>query len=308
MTDTAPVDFTAPQPAASRTDMAAADAYLRHIIRHPGPVAADRIQILRTGLVPLEGTLEAGEDLTTGLHRIFAQAGCKGGVALLEGGACAPFRFVGPSFPTDDTHAAWYSETRTPEAGARIVSATAIIGWREGQAFVHCHGHWQTQDDLPSMGHVLTSECRVAEPIRITGFGSPSAWFESLPDAETNFTLYTPAGSPHEDESGGTGMLLRIRPHQDLCQAIEGACREQGIAHARVLGLGSVISPNFEDAPRITCPITEIVLEQGAVVDGVAHIHMRAVDVHGTVRSGKIRRGGNPVCVTAELLVLAQPA
>ncbi|WP_323034566.1 PCC domain-containing protein [Pararhodobacter sp.] len=308
MTDIAPVDIAASEPAENHTQTAATDAYLTHIIRHPGPAATDRIQILRTGLVPLEGTLKVGEDLTSGLHRIFADAGCRGGVAMLKGGACAPFQFVGPSFPTDDTHAAWYSETRIPEAGARIVGATAIIGWRDGEAFVHCHGHWQTQDHLPSMGHVLTSECRVAEPIAISGFGSPTAWFESLPDAETNFTLYTPAGSAHADESLGAGMLLRIRPHQDLCHAIETACREQGITQARIFGLGSVISPDFEDAPRITCPITEIVLEQGVLVDGMAHIHMRAVDVHGTMRSGKIRRGGNPVCVTAELLVLTQPA
>ncbi len=308
MTDIAPVDIETAEPTDNPADTSARDAYLRHIIRHPGPVAADRIQILRTGLVPLEGALEVGEDLTGGLHRILKQAGCKGGVAVLEGGTCAPFQFVGPSFPTDNTHAAWYSETRTPEAGARIESATAIIGWRDGQAFVHCHGHWHTQDTLPTMGHVLTSECRVSEPIRISGFGSPSAWFESLPDAETNFTLYTPTGSAHADESRGAGLLLRIRPHQDLCHAIEDACREQGISQARIFGLGSVISPDFEDAPRITCPITEIVLEQGMLVDGVAHIHMRAVDVHGTVRSGKIHRGGNPVCVTAELLVLSQPA
>lgn len=308
MTDIATVDIAASEPAENTMEAVAAAACSTAAICHPGPAAADRIQMLRSGLIPLEGTLEAGEDITSGLHRIFAQAGCRGGVAMLKGGSCAPFQFVGPSFPSDDTHAAWYSETRIPEGGAQIVDATAIVGWRDGQAFVHCHGHWQTQDHLPPMGHVLPTDCRVAEPIAISGYGSPSAWFESLPDAETNFTLFTLAGSGHADESRGAGLLLRIRPHQDLCHAIEAACREHNITQARLFGIGSVISPDFEDAPRITCPITEIVLEESVLVGGVAHIHMRAVDVHGTIGNGKIRRGRNPVCVTAEILVLAQPS
>ncbi|MGE4371994.1 MAG: DUF296 domain-containing protein [Xanthobacter sp.] len=273
---------------------------------HPGPAAPDRIQTLRTGLVPVRGQLQMGETLTDGLHRLFQAAGCRGGLARLEGGACAPFHFVGPAFSTDAEHAAWYSETRTPPGGASIVAASAVVGWRDGQAFVHCHGLWEAEGDLPPMGHMLTSECVVSAPITVTGFGSPTASFECQPDAETNFMLYTPTGTPHPDESAGFGLLLRIRPHEDFSRAIETACAAHGIAHADIIGLGSIIRPDFEDAPRITCPITEVMVEKGVVEQGHAHIRMTAVDVHGTVRTGMLRSGGNPVCVTAELLLVAR--
>ncbi len=279
-----------------------------HPIRHPGPAAAERIEVLRTGLIPLSGTLQPGETLTDGLHRIFAAGGCKGGVARMEGGSFQPFLFVGPSFPSDDTHAAWYSETRTPPKGARIICATATVGWREGLPFVHCHGRWDAEGNLPAMGHMLPTECVVAQPIRISAFGCPSAWFEGQPDAETNFTLYTLAGRAHDDESQAMGLLLRIRPHEDLSHAIEAACRTHNITRGRIIGLGSVISPDFVDAPRITCPITEIAIEDGRLEHGIAHIQMSAVDVYGTMGMGQIRRGTNPVCVTAELLVVAEPA
>lgn len=277
-------------------------------IRHPGPPSTQRVESLRTGLIPLSGELKPGETLTDGLHRIFSAAGCQGGVAQMQGGAFRPFHFVGPAFPSDDTHAAWYSETRTPQGSATLLAATATVGRREGVPFVHCHGRWTADGHVPPMGHMLPTDCIVDQPIAVTALGCPSAWFDGQPDAETNFTLYTLAGKAHADESRAMGLFLRIRPHEDLSHAIEAACRAHGITHGQIFGLGSVISPEFEDAERITCPITEIAIEDGRLEDGITRIQMSAVDVYGTMRMGRIRRGANPVCVTAELLVLARGA
>ena len=52
---------------------------------HPGPRAAVRVQAARTRLVPLQGDLRAGESVLDGVARLFAAAGCRGGVVFLDG-------------------------------------------------------------------------------------------------------------------------------------------------------------------------------------------------------------------------------
>ncbi|GGF55304.1 DUF296 domain-containing protein [Azorhizobium oxalatiphilum] len=269
-------------------------------IRHPGRPADARVEAVETGIVPIVGSLRVGHDVTSEVHRLFREAGCRGGVVQLQGGRCQPFQFVGPAYASDDVHAVWYSTARAPADGAAIAAATAIVGWRDGAPFLHCHGTWDIGGAALAAGHMLTSDSIVSEPIAITGFGTRTACFESLPDEETNFTLYTPRG----DSMAGGSLLLRLRPHEDLCGAIEAACRRHGIASALVYGIGSLISPRFEDGEGLACRVTEIAIERGVISDGVAHLDIAAVDVDGTVRNGRVRRGENPVCVTFELVVV----
>src|SRR5690606_39267873 len=112
-------------------------------IVHPGPTAEVRCEAVRTVLAPVEGELRAGETFMAGVARVFAEAGCDGGFLAIEGGACDSFRYVLPAFSPDKDHAAWYSDTFAPAAGGRFITATAIVGERDGAPFIHCHGIWE---------------------------------------------------------------------------------------------------------------------------------------------------------------------
>jgi hypothetical protein len=75
-------------------------------LAHPGPRAADRRQAAPATLRPLAGRLAAGRPVLDEVARLFADAGCKGGVLWLDGVICDPMRFVLPAYATDDRHAA----------------------------------------------------------------------------------------------------------------------------------------------------------------------------------------------------------
>ena len=271
----------------------------RDLLTHGGPPAKERIETLAIETVAISGILEAGHTVTDALAGLVASAGCRGAVIEMRGGFGTPFAFVGPAESTDDEHAAWYSETRRPEGGARLLSATAIVGWRDGKPFIHCHGHWQFAGETV-LGHLLCDETLLTEPVEVTGFGSRTATFESLPDVETRFTLFTPRGEPASESNG---FLLRVRPHEDIVLAIEAACRRHGVTEGTILGIGSLIGIRFDDAPPLAGPPTEVVVEHGRIETGRVTLDIAGVDASWDQGAGRLTRGDNPVCVTFELLV-----
>ena len=156
-----------------------------------------------------------------GVARLFAEAGCPGGVVFLDGVTCDPMRYVLPALSSDASHAAWYSDTFAPEWPVRIEAATASVGQRDGAAFLHCHGIWGTGESK-TMGHLLPLDSLVAEDAGVSGIGARDAWFDSRPDAETNFTLFQISGG----QSGAHGLLARIAPGEDVVTAVEALCAE----------------------------------------------------------------------------------
>ena len=265
---------------------------------HPGPRADQRVQALRTGLVPVQRMLRAGETVMAGVARIFADAGCRGGMAFLDGITCDPLRYVLPALSDDPRHAAWYSETVAPVGLTRIIRATASVGMRDGAPFLHCHGLWQTGDAPIAMGHLLPFDSVLAEDARITAIGALDAWFDALPDAETNFTLFQPQGG-----GAGRGVLARILPGEDVVTSIETVCAAHGIRDARLHGLGSIDHVRFSQGGRMDCLATELRLHGARLTDGRAHVPIEVVDIAGRIKSGILKRGANPVGVTLELLI-----
>lgn len=275
---------------------------LRRPMAHPGPRAEKRVEMLPVRLQPVEGTLRAGELVMDEVARLFREAGLRGGVLTMKGGSCEPFRFVIPDVSHDGSHAAWYSETYAPEGGGTIDRAVAIVGEREGAPFLHCHGRWRPADRaMPKAGHLLPFETIVADDITVSGLGT-TALFDSVPDAETAFTLFSPRGFADEAPNG---LLLRIRPGEDVVQSVEAACASAGITRARVHGIGSVNVVVYADRRTVPCHATEILIEGGTLGDAQTRLPVTVVDIAGETTSGILAKGENPVGVTFELVVEA---
>jgi hypothetical protein len=260
---------------------------------HPGPRAAERAVAVPASLRRIGGVLSAGRTVMTAVARLFADAGCKGGVVWLDGAICDPMRYVLPAPSTDGIHAAWYSDTHAPDGPVTIERATATVGWKDGAPFLHCHGTWGG-----TMGHLLPLDSVLAADARVSGIGAPDAWFEALPDAETAFTLFTPQGT-----GTGTGLLARIGPGEDVVTAIETLCARHGIADARLHGVGSIDHIRFTGGSRMDCHATELRLDGAMLAQGRAHVPIEVVDIAGTIMRGTLERGLNPVGVTLELIV-----
>ena len=268
-------------------------------LAHPGPRAADRRQAAAATLRPISGRLAAGRTVMAEVARLFAENGCKGDVLWLDGLVCEPMRFVLPAFATDGEHAAYYSATHAPAGPVTIGASTASVGWRDGAPFLHCHGQW-TGGFGTAMGHLLPFDSIVAAEAEVTGVGSPDAWFEATPDAETNFTLFAPAGG-----GGSGGLVARLRPDEDVCGAIATLCGAQGIVRARVHGVGSICEPRFADGRHVGCIATEVRIDEGRVAGGQVVLDVSLVDVGGGIHAGRLAPGLNPVGVTFELVIEA---
>ncbi|MCZ0961325.1 PCC domain-containing protein [Paracoccus benzoatiresistens] len=260
---------------------------------HPGPPAAERATAVPADLRRIAGVLPAGRSVMTAVARLFADAGCKGGVVWLDNAACDPMRFVLPAPSNDGIHAAWYSDTHAPAGPVAIERATATVGWKDGAPFLHCHGTWGGM-----MGHLLPLDSVLAADAPVSGIGAPDAWFEALPDAETAFTLFTPQGG-----GAGDGLLARIGPGEDVVTAIEALCACHGITDARLHGVGSIDHVRFADGRRMDCHATELRLDGAALTQGRATVPVEVVDIAGTIMRGTLERGENPIGVTLELIV-----
>ena len=233
-----------------------------------------------------------------GVARVFAEAGCRGGVIWLDGVSCDPFRYVLPALSTDGIHAAFYSDTKAPPGRVTIGASTASVGWREGAPFLHCHGQWTDAAGGTAMGHLLPFDSVVAADADVWGLGCPQAWFEGLPDTETNFTLFAATGG-----DAGRGVLLRLRPDEDVTTAIEAVALAHGLTDARVHGIGSICCLSFEDGRRVDCIATEVRIDEGRIAHGRAQIDVSVVDIDGAIHRGRLAAGRNPVGVTFEILI-----
>jgi predicted DNA-binding protein with PD1-like motif len=184
-----------------------------------------------------------------------------------------------------------------------IVRAAAIVGVRDGNPFLHCHGIWDTAGGRRA-GHMLAPMTTVAEATEVSGIGFREATFRAMPDPETNFTLFEPVQT---GEAGRGALLAKVRPNQDISLAVEEICSRHGITSANVHGIGSLNGVRFADGTEVPSYATEVLIRRGSVrtVDGrpQARLDIDVVDMDGGIFSGELVRGDNPVCVTFELVI-----
>lgn len=114
--------------------------------------------------------------------------------------------------------------------------------------------------------------------------------------------------------SFGRALSLRIGPNEDLVEAIEQACQAHQIRHAMIRSaLGSLIDASLEtaaDKPPLLVrgPAVELLTLVGDVRPDAggkleARLSGTVGNPDGAVFGGRLTRGGNPVCATAEVFL-----
>jgi predicted DNA-binding protein with PD1-like motif len=278
---------------------------LARSIRQPGPPATERILAVPCGTLPIDVMLPAGVRLLDALWTTLD--GAESACLTLSGGAFGPFAYVIPSLPPDPTHAAFYSDTFRPPGASHIDAAAVTLGLRDGQPFFHCHALWTEADGRQGCGHVLPDETMIHTPIHARGVAMFGARFEVQPDPETGFSLFTPKTTGTQPPSNTQpGVALRLAPNQDLTAALETVARAAGFAHAAVQGgVASLIGARFADAPPVAGYATEMLIRRGTV--SPTELDIAIVDLHGTIGTGRLIAGDNPVLMTFEGLLTKEP-
>ena len=283
------------------------------VIRQPGPAEAPRIAAVEARGRSFEFDLAAGETLLAGIARGFAAAGFVSGTVHLGQVEFSPFAYVMPALSTTGEHAAFYSETYRPAGVSRLDCGSLTFGTRDGLPFLHCHAQWWEADGKFTGGHILPDETRVATRVRVQAFGLSGAVFDARPDPETNFKLFTPFACPEVAAQTDRRVLaLRLKPNQDLIEAIETAAKQHDFRRAIIRGgVGSTIGASFEGKPIIENFATEVYLTNGVIrPDATGQprcvgVSAALVDYTGAVQRGSVVKGANPVLMTFELLLVA---
>jgi len=269
-------------------------------LTHPGPAPEKRWAAEPCRATPVDLILP----VTSSLAESVAQAleGFDGAWLVIEDAPLGNLEFVIPGNDPTGEHAAWYAGPHRMGAG-RIHHLGLHAGRKNGAPWLHGHGvfsapRWQG----PTMGHILPLESRLSQPLRAVGWGLTGAGLDVTPDPETRFPLFQP--QPRKPPGRGAA-LITLRPNQDISQALGTAAATAGITDGRVFGLGSIVHPHLIDQPPIDSYATEILLTEGRISGGVVHLEAEIVTLTGAYHKGWLMPGGNTICITAELLVIA---
>lgn len=276
----------------------------RDWLRHPGPVRERRFDALGCRARRAVLHLREGDILLDGIAREMDRLGAEGGLAFLDGLAAADLAFVMPDGPNDDVHAAWYSDTRR-HRDVWLEVATASIGRKDGDRFVHCHARWQGEDGRPALGHLLCDQVRIGADADLPVLLIEGVRLEVEADDETGFPLFRPRAT--RDAGSHDAVVLTIQPHTDIRRTIEAAAAQFELRDGSIHGIGSLIGAQFLDGPPMRAPVSEVVVLPGARLENgtCTRLPVACVDHEGTIHQGDLAPGFGPVCVTCELLIAA---
>ncbi len=276
----------------------------RKLICHPGEESVLR-HVSALGTVTTHSvTLPAGSILLSAVSTVMNSIGGDSGVVVLDGAHLGPFNYVMPDQSQDGLHAAWYSDTHTCDR-AQLRNATAIIGKRDGQWWLHCHALWIAEDHNSGlkngMGHLLPDQATLTDDVEATLYEFNGGSFNVELDTETAFPIFHVQGSL----KSGNAFIAKVNPHEDIATTVEQLITEAGFSSARVFGIGSLIGTRFENDPPMLCPISEVLIGSDAKwKNQTLTLPMHCVDINGNLFSGNVRNGDAPVLVTFEVLVI----
>ena len=277
----------------------------------PGPVAAQRLQWVEAQGKIFTMHLRRGMRLLDAVQQGFAGAGCGSGVLNFSAAALGPFAYVMPALSQTPEHAAFYSDRFQPAGLSRLSIAAMTFGWRDAKPFFHCHGLWREADGKMSGGHILPEATMIAESFEAQALGLHGAVFAAQADPETGFNLFGPVPCAATAQAGARIFALRLRPNQDICAALEQFCVMREIAGATLHGgVGSIVGAHFADGRRVEAFATEMAIRSGRIAPGKdgnleAVLDIALIDHTGTVTQGLLQRGGNPVLMTLEAVLVA---
>ncbi len=280
-------------------------------IEHPGPVHPVRVQCVPARVCPVDVELPRGVTLLQGLADAVRAQGATSAVFSLRDLTLAPMAFVMPALSDSPKHVAYFSERHEAIGAARIEAGSITYGLREGQPSLHCHATWIEADAHRRSGHVL-AESRVERPARIDAWMLDGAAFEVQPDAETNFSLLQVTPTAARPGGGLEALVVRVRPNEDLCLALEALCAERNIRRGRIRGgVGSLIGAVFDDGRTVEPFVTEVFIRRGVIEPGIdgalrAEVDVGLVAYSGEIAEGRLARGQNPVLITFELVIEVQ--
>ncbi len=280
---------------------------MTRVIRQPGPPSDVRALVVPVGTMRVDFMLPAGVRLLDALATLLEDGATDSACLTLSGGAFGPFGYVMPAAAPDSSHAAYYSAAHRPPGASRVEIATVTLGLRDGHPFFHCHALWTEADGRRGCGHVLPDETFIHAPIRARGVVIAGAMFAVKPDAETGFSLFMPEPTGTQPQQGARpGAALHLAPNQDLITALESAGRMVGFARAVVHGgVASLIGARFADAPPVDGFATEMLVRRGEIrcedaAGPETELDIAIVDLHGTIGTGRLAAGDNPVLMTFE--------
>ncbi|CAN7431034.1 DUF296 domain-containing protein [Acidovorax sp. LjRoot66] len=277
-------------------------------IEQPGPVHPQRVQCAPASLRAVDVRLQPGVTLLEGLADVVRSHGVSSAVFSLRGGSFAPLAYYMPALSETPEHVAYFSDRFEATGEARIESGSITFGLRKGEPSLHCHAIWTEPDGRRRSGHLIPNESRVASPVQLQAWMLEGAGFEAAADLETNFNLMQVSAG--DAPPGGTNALVvRLRPNQDLCLALEGLCAERNIRRASIRGgVGSLIGAVFDDGRTVEPFVTEVFVRAGKIEPGPDGSLRASVDVglvahSGEIAQGWLKRGENPVLITFELVI-----
>lgn len=277
-------------------------------IEQPGPVHAERIQCAYTKVHAVDVQLQQGVTLLDGLADAVRLHGVSSAVFSLQGGSFAPLAYYMPAISDTAAHVAYFSERFVAAGEARMDSGSITFGLRDGQPSLHCHAIWTDASGQQKSGHLIPPDSRVATPLRLQGWMLEGAGFDVAADAETNFRLMQVAAGDAQPK-GSNALVVRLRPNQDFCTAVEQVCTEHNITRASIRGgVGSLIGATFDDGRTVEAFVTEVFVRRGEIApdsDGAprASIDVGLVGHTGEIAEGRLKRGENPVLITFELVI-----